>query len=105
MKIPEKIKRVARLEKKSLITRGLKLCEEAGELAAEILKYYDEKPMKEGETKEIVLSKIHLEATDSLLMACDILIKSGATDKIINDLVNQQLAKWEGYLKNKNNEK
>lgn len=100
MKIPAKIRRVALLEKKSLITRGLKLCEEAGELAAEILKYEGEKGSK-GKNREQILYDMHLECIDCYLMIMDILVKSGATNKRINTLIDQQLAKWENWLKRK----
>lgn len=94
MKIPKRVKRVSKLETKSLIARGLKLNEEAGELAAEILKLEGMKDAKEA-TREEILYNLHLEAIDCLLMSMDILIHTGATKKRINAIIKSQLDKWE----------
>ncbi len=93
MKIPNKVVRVALAEKKSLSDRGLKMCEEAGELAAEILRYQGLKGAK-GKTKEEILYMLHLEAVDCLLMSMDILVKTGATEKRIRKIMDSQLKKW-----------
>ena len=98
MKIPNKVKKVSRLEKKSLVARGLKLNEEAGELAAEILKLKGMKGRK-GKSKTEVLYDLHLEAVDCLLMSMDILVHTGATEKRINAIMDSQLAKWSENFK------
>lgn len=94
MKIPKQVRKVSKLEKRSLLARGLKLNEEAGELAAEILKLLGEKGRK-GKTKDEVREHLHLEAVDVMLMAMDILCHTGATDRDITKIMNGQLAKWE----------
>lgn len=93
MKIPRKVKEVTRLEKKSLVARGLKLNEEAGELAAEILRLKGMKGAK-GKTKQQILDDLHLEAVDCMLMAFDILVHTGASDKKVTSIMNSQLKKW-----------
>ena len=97
MKIPKQVRKVSKLEKRSLLARGLKLNEEAGELSAEILKLLGEKG-KKGKTKEEVREHLHLEGVDCLLMAMDILCHTGATDKDITKIMNSQLKKWEKGL-------
>ena len=94
MKIPKNIRRVSKLEKKTLVERGLKLNEDAGELAAEILKLEGKKGSK-GKTKEEILYDLHLEAIDCMLMAMDILVHTKATNKRINEIIDSQLKKWE----------
>ena len=68
--------------------------EEAGELAAEILKLEGKKGSK-GKTKEEILYDLHLEAIDCMLMAMDILVHTKATNKRINEIIDSQLKKWE----------
>jgi NTP pyrophosphatase (non-canonical NTP hydrolase) len=94
MKIPKRVIRVSKLEKKSLVSRGLKLNEEAGELAAEILKYVGEKGAN-GKSQKEILADLHLEAVDCLLMAMDILVHTGASEKVIAKIMKSQLKKWE----------
>lgn len=100
MKIPKKVRQVSKLERRSLLARGLKLNEEAGELAAEILKYLGEKG-KNGKTKEEVLDHLRLEGIDCLLMSMDILCHVGTSDKQITSIMNSQLAKWKSGLKDR----
>lgn len=95
MKIPRRVVKVSRLEKKSLSRRGLKLNEEAGELSAEILKYLGEKGSDK--PKSEILKDLHLEAVDVMLMAMDILVRTGAKDKDITKIMNKQLDKWERW--------
>lgn len=92
--IPKKIRKVSKLEKRSLSSRCTKLFEEGGELAAEILRYQGEKGAK-GKSKEEVLYDLHLEAVDCMLMAMDILCHTGATDKRIREIMTSQMKKWE----------
>ena len=93
MKIPKRVRKVSKLEKKSLVARGLKLNEEAGELAAEILKLEGMKGAK-GKTRKEILYDLHLEAIDCMLMSMDILVYTGATEKRIAAIMNSQLDKW-----------
>lgn len=94
MKIPKQVRSISKREKRSLLARGLKLNEEAGELSAEILKYLGQKG-RNGKTKEEVREHLHLEGIDVMLMAMDILCHTGATDKDITKIMKSQLAKWE----------
>jgi NTP pyrophosphatase (non-canonical NTP hydrolase) len=96
--IPKRVKKVSLLERKTLVERGLKLNEEAGELAAEILKYRGLKGAK-GKTKKEILYDLHLEAVDCLLMSMDILVHTGATEKRIRTIMNDQLDKWSRGIK------
>ena len=100
MKIPRQVRKVSKLEKRSLLARGLKLNEEAGELSAEILKFLGEKG-KKGKTKEEVLDHLRLEAVDVWLMAADILCHTDTSDKQITEIMNSQLAKWKCGLKDR----
>jgi len=93
MRIPKRVRKVSKLETKSLVARGLKLNEEAGELAAEILKLEGMKGAR-GKSRKEILYDLHLEAIDCLLMAMDILVHTGATEKRINQIMNSQLDKW-----------
>lgn len=102
MKIPPIVRKISKKERKTLERRGLKLTEEAGELAAEILKHIGEKGRK-GKTKAEVLDHLHLEAVDVMLMAMDILAFTGATDKKITTIMNAQLGRWtKGFDENQN---
>ena len=94
MKIPKNIRRVSNLETKTLIERGLKLNEEAGELAAEILRLEGKKGSR-GKSQKEILYDLHLEAIDCMLMAMDILVHTKAPNKRINAIINSQLKKWE----------
>jgi NTP pyrophosphatase (non-canonical NTP hydrolase) len=98
MIIPHRVKKVSRLEKKTLVERGLKLNEEAGELAAEILKLEGLKGAN-GKTRKQILYDLHLEAIDVMLMAQDVLVHTGATEERIEKIMNSQLDKWKKGLK------
>lgn len=93
MKIPARVKKISRLETKTLLARGLKLNEEAGELAAEILKLEGLKGSN-GKNRKEILYDLHLEAVDCMLMAMDILVHTGATEKRIASIMDSQLTKW-----------
>lgn len=92
-KIPKKVIKVSNLETRDIIARGLKLGEEYGELSAEILKITGHKG-NNNKSKKQILSALHLEAVDCLLMSMDILIYTGASNKIINSIMDRQLSKW-----------
>lgn len=93
MKYPNKLKKASRLEKRTLLARGMKLFEESGECAAEILKLKGLKGSKE-KSKEEVLYDLHSEAVDTLIMALDILYYTKASEKRINEILDSQLNKW-----------
>ncbi len=80
------------------MARGLKLNEEAGELAAEILRLKGMKGAK-GKTRQEILDDLHLEAVDCMLMAFDILVHTGASDKKVTKIMNKQLKKWKEGIK------
>ena len=92
--IPKEVRKVSLLETKNLIEQSVKLMEETGELAAEVLRYKGLKGNNGKTTKEIV-DAIHLESVDVMLMAMSILVKSGATDKVIKKIIDKQLKRWQ----------
>jgi hypothetical protein len=98
--LPKKLVDISSKDRRPLIPRGLKLCEEAGECAAEILKYSGYKGRK-GKTEKQVLNHLRLEAVDCLIMAMDILVATKTADKQINEIMNGQLDKWQGQIKSK----
>ena len=79
-------------EKHGILERGLKLGEEYGELAAEILKLKEYK--RTLESKDQIKNNILLEATDCLIMVYDILINMGFTKSEIVDMSEKQISKW-----------
>ncbi len=92
MKIPRKLRIISKREPKTLVERGLKLTEENGELAAEIFKLIGKK--KTNQTKKETLAHLKEEAVDCLIMAMDILVKVGVTDKEITKLLKAKMDKW-----------
>jgi NTP pyrophosphatase (non-canonical NTP hydrolase) len=98
MIIPKKIRQVSQAEKKTLIERGLKLNEEAGELAAEILRLEGKKGSN-GKSRAEILYDLHLEAVDCMLMAMDILVYTKAPKRRIELIIESQLDKWKKGIK------
>jgi NTP pyrophosphatase (non-canonical NTP hydrolase) len=98
MKYPKKLKTASSLTKRTLIARVLKLCEEAGELSAEVLKFSNLKG-RGGKSKSEVEEDLREEAVDCLIMSLDILIETGTSEKHLNELLNKKLDKWMGQLK------
>lgn len=90
--IHELIKNVSKLETGGLIERGLKLSEESGELAAEILKLVDFK--KNNLTKEQIRENILLESSDCLIVILDIMIHMGFSKEEIVNMSEKQINKW-----------
>jgi HTH-type transcriptional regulator/antitoxin HigA len=84
-------------EKHGLLERGLKLGEEYGELAAEILKLKEYK--RTLESKDQIKQNILLEATDCLIMVCDILTHMNFTKEEIVDMAERQISKWISGIK------
>jgi NTP pyrophosphatase (non-canonical NTP hydrolase) len=95
--IPHKIREISLLETKTLVERGLKLTEEVGELAAEILKFEGLKPTN-GKSGIDVLQALRLEAVDCMLMSMDILAYTQTTDDRIKEIIESQLEKWKSQL-------
>lgn len=100
MIIPNKVKRVAKIENKSLHARTVKLMEEVGELAAEVLRLHGEKGAR-GKSYEAILDDAKLEAVDCMLMSMDILVRLDASEEEISSIMNSQLKKWEKQLKDR----
>jgi NTP pyrophosphatase (non-canonical NTP hydrolase) len=76
-----------------LVKKTLKLSEEVGELAAEVLKLDGFKRSKESKVK----IKAHLieEAVDSMLVIFDILATAGVTEDVIDKVANKKIKKWQ----------
>lgn len=87
----------SKYEKNGILERGLKLGEEYGELAAEILKLKEFK--RTLESKEQIKKNILLEATDCLIMVYDILTNMGFTKGEIVDTAEKQISKWISGIK------
>lgn len=79
-------------DKGTLVERGLKLSEEVGELAAEILKSVDYKYHKN--TPDEIRTGILLESVDCMIMVFDILNKAGYSKSDIMTMTLSQLNKW-----------
>lgn len=90
--IPKALRRVSRLEPKSLAERGLKLTEENGELAAEIFKLLGKK--KTTATKKQTLANLREEAVDCLIMAMDILAHTKTSNRQVKRIFDRKLEKW-----------
>ena len=90
--IPTKLRKVSRLEPKTLVERGLKLAEETGELAAEIFKLEGKK--KSDKNKKQILADLREEAVDCLIMSMDILAHTKTSNRQIKRLFNKKLEKW-----------
>jgi len=95
-----KLRSVSKKEGKDIIARGLKLNEEAGELSAEILKYKGHKGSDK--TKQEILKDLQEEAIDTLIMALDILVYTGAKEKQIAKVMDKKLDKWLKNLRKRN---
>ena len=72
---------IKKLERKPLIAKGLKLCEEVGELASELLKFKNYK--KSTELKRDIKQKILLESSDILYILYSVLAEVGFSEKEI----------------------
>lgn len=85
-----------------LVRRGLKLGEEAGELAQAILIYTRD---PSSSYRSVGKEKLLEEAVDSIMVAFSVLHHKGInyTDKEIIDMFNKKLDKWESILNKINN--
>lgn len=83
---------IVKSEKYGIVERGLKLSEETGELAAEILKFVGFKNI-DSSTSEIEQHML-LELTDCLIMIFDIMTYMGFTKQQIIDMSEKQVNKW-----------
>jgi HTH-type transcriptional regulator/antitoxin HigA len=86
-------------DQNGIIKRGLKLSEESGELAAEILKLVDYK--SHNLTKDQIKQNMLLESVDCLIMVFDIMTHVGFTKKEIVNMAENQVNKWLNNIKNK----
>lgn len=84
-------------EKFGIVERGLKLSEESGELAAEILKLIGFKNSELG--KEQIKQDMLLESVDCLIMVFDIMTYMGFTKQQIVDMSEKQVNKWLNNIK------
>ena len=92
------VKNACDLEKQVTIAeKGLKLTEEVGELAAELLKITGYKYTND--TKEEAIQKSLLESCDVLIMTFGIMIQLGFTKQQIVDMTESQVNKWLKYVK------
>jgi NTP pyrophosphatase (non-canonical NTP hydrolase) len=92
MKIPKKLRRIARSEPRTLCERAVKLMEEVGELSAEIMRLTGNKAAKK--PMRGVKADAQEEAVDVLIMACDIVDKLGLDDRTMTKILNRKLHKW-----------
>ncbi len=83
---------IVKSEKYGIVERGLKLSEETGELAAEILKLVGFKNCDE--SKEQIKENMLLESVDCLIMVFDIMTHIGYTKQQIIDMSEKQVNKW-----------
>jgi hypothetical protein len=81
----------------TLAEKGLKLTEEVGELAAELLKITGYKYTKD--TKEEALQKSLLESVDTMIMIFGIMLHLGFTKQQIVEMTESQVNKWLNYIK------
>lgn len=88
----DEVKSTSELEKPGILERGLKLTEECGELAAEILKLEGFK--RTDESEEVIKEKILLESTDCLIMVLDIMSQMGFSKEQIHEMSMKQIGKW-----------
>ena len=92
------VKNACQLEKEVTIAeKGLKLTEEVGELAAELLKITGYKYTKD--TKEEALQKALLESVDTMIMIFGIMVQLGFTKQQIVEMTESQINKWLTYIK------
>ena len=97
--IPKTLRKVSRLEPKNLVERGLKLCEENGELAAEIFKLLGKK--KSQVTKKQTLANLREEAVDCLIMSMDILAHTNTSNRQVKRLFDKKMKKWLDKMENR----
>jgi len=96
----EMVREASQLDTKgTLVERGLKLCEETGELAAEILKSVGYKYHRD--TPEQIRKGILLESVDCMIMVLDILNKAGYAKEEIMEMAVSQLDKWKNQTERK----
>lgn len=92
------VEEATKLENKgTLAEKGLKLTEEVGELAAELLKITGYKHTTD--TKAQALKNSLLESVDSMIMIFLILNELGFSKEEIFQMTQSQLNKWLNYIK------
>ena len=91
------VQNVVKLENKGTLSdKGLKLCEEVGELAAELLKFSGYK--HSNDTPEQYTQKALLESVDCMIMIFHIMIDLGFTKQQIVEMCESQINKWLTYV-------
>lgn len=97
-KLFKKMKKLNKIEHKSLIEKALKLNEEAGELSAEILKLHGRKGAN-GKTRPEILFESLLELADIQLMVAAICDDLGYSYDELCAAISQKISKYELNLK------
>jgi phosphoribosyl-ATP pyrophosphohydrolase len=87
----EQIKLLNQKEPKDLIAKGLKLCEESGELAAEILKLKGLKSTRE--VRSTINRNIVLEGADCLFILFQILSENNVSISAIENALKNKINK------------
>jgi NTP pyrophosphatase (non-canonical NTP hydrolase) len=93
----ERIIIVNKKEPKTPMEVMVKVQEEVGELAAEILRYHGKKGAN-GDTKKKVRFKILEEACDVIITSVSIIEKFGYTEKDISKMIKKKCNKWKSNL-------
>lgn len=94
----KKMKKLNKVERKSLVEKALKLNEEAGELSAEILKLQGRKGTNGKKRPEIVYDSL-LELADIQLMVASICDDLGYNYEELCAAISQKITKYEDNLK------
>jgi len=94
----ELIKTLTRQDKKTILERMVKLQEECGELAQEILIHLQ---TSGSQHKEKGLDGIKGESIDVILVALSIFFDEGGTQEEFDALIKQKSLKWEKLMKKK----
>lgn len=89
------IKELSLKEPKSILERFLKLSEECGELAEEILIERKASGFQHKSSTDGILG----ESVDVLLVAFSIFFKNGGSIEELNELIEKKAAKWQRYQK------
>ena len=88
---------IAKYQKADIVKKGLKLCEESGELAAEILKKVEYKYTED--SIETIRENLLDEAVDCLIMVFDILSSESYTIEEIINSSDKKTGEWIDKIK------
>lgn len=92
----EKIQKLSLEEKKNLLERTIKLQEETGELAEQVLIAHKSSG---SQYKKSSKSAIKKEAADVTLVALSIFFLEGGTPKELEKILQEKAAKWKKFIK------